>query len=111
MVPPSKIVVVKMVWPRVKLGLQGTSEIELTLAKPVGVSKFFCLLDAPSSSHGHRGGGAAIAKVSERAARVVAFDNLGDDSSPDVREAPLPPRKQRKACAASTIDAWLVFLL
>jgi hypothetical protein len=38
-VPSRKIGVVKMVWPRVKLRPQGTSEIELALVKPVGVSK------------------------------------------------------------------------
>jgi hypothetical protein len=35
-----------MVRPRVKLGPQSMLEIELTLAKPVEVSNFFCLLDA-----------------------------------------------------------------
>jgi hypothetical protein len=37
--PPRKISVVKVVHPRAKPGPQGTSEIELALAKPVGVSK------------------------------------------------------------------------
>jgi hypothetical protein len=85
-----KIGVVKMVRPSIKLRVQGTSEIELAPAKPVGVSKKLCLLDAPSSSHGHRSGGAAIAKGSEWTTRILAFDNLGDDSSPNVREAALP---------------------
>jgi hypothetical protein len=53
--------------------VQGMSEIELALAKLVGVFKFFCLLDAPSSSHGHRGGGAATAKAGEWAPHVAAF--------------------------------------
>jgi hypothetical protein len=41
MVPPRKIGVVKMVWLRIKIGPQGTSEIEWALTKPVGVSKKF----------------------------------------------------------------------
>jgi hypothetical protein len=76
--------------------VQGTSEIELALAKPIGVSKIFCLLDALSSSHGHHGRGAATAKEGEQAAHVAAFNNLGDDSSSDVREAALP--QENKEC-------------
>jgi hypothetical protein len=90
MMPLKRIGIVKMVRPKAKIGLQGMSEIELALAKTDGVSKQFCLLDAPSSSHSLRDGGPAVTKVSERTAHVVAFDNLGDDSSSDVRETPLP---------------------
>jgi hypothetical protein len=71
MAPPRKIDIVKMVRPRIKLGVQGTSEIELALAKMVGVSIFFCLLDASSSSHGRRNRGVDVAKACEWAARVV----------------------------------------
>jgi hypothetical protein len=92
--PSRKIGVVKVIWSRIKLAVQDTSKIELVLVKPVGVSKFFCLLDAPSSSHGRRGRGATAAKADKQAAHVVAFDNLGDDSSPDVREAALPQENE-----------------
>jgi hypothetical protein len=88
--------VVKMVRPKVKLGLQGMSEIELALTNTVGVPKIFCLLDAPSSSHGPCDGGTAMTKVSKRAAHVVAFDNLGDDLSPNVFQTPLPQGSQEE---------------
>jgi hypothetical protein len=94
--PPRKICIVKVIQPRIKPGVQGTSEIELALMKPVGVSKNFCLLDAPSSSCGHHGGGAATAKADERAACVVTFDNLGDDSSPDVCKVDLPQENEER---------------
>jgi hypothetical protein len=37
--------VIKTARPKTKLGCHGMSEIELALAKPVGVSRKFCLLD------------------------------------------------------------------
>jgi hypothetical protein len=74
-----------MVWLRVKTGPQCTSEIELALAKPVGVSNFFCLLDVVALSHGLHAVGLAMTHIGECTARVVAFDNLSDDSSPDAR--------------------------
>jgi hypothetical protein len=46
--------VVKMAWPKVKPGLPGMSEIELTITKPVGVSKKFCLLDVAALRFGDR---------------------------------------------------------
>jgi hypothetical protein len=57
---------------------RGTSEIELALAKPIGVSKKFHLRDNYSVS------------------RVRAFDYLGDDSSSDVRKTPSPERATEK---------------
>jgi hypothetical protein len=60
-----KIRVVKMVRLRIKIGVHGMLEIELALTKLVGVSKKFCLLDAPSSSHGPHGRGVAKAKTGE----------------------------------------------
>jgi hypothetical protein len=54
----------------------------LVVAKHVGVSKKFSLLDVAASSHARTMGATAT-----RTARVPAFDNLGDDLSPDVREA------------------------
>jgi hypothetical protein len=41
---PKKINNVKVVQPKVKPRPQGRSEIELALAKPVGVSNFFLLI-------------------------------------------------------------------
>jgi hypothetical protein len=60
-----KIRVVKMVRLRIKIRVHRMSEIELALTKLVGVSKKFCLLDAPSSSHGPHGRGVAKAKTGE----------------------------------------------
>jgi hypothetical protein len=51
--------------------------------KPLGVSKKFCLLDVAASSQ-CCAGGIAMTHI----ARVPAFDNLGNDLSPDVRGAP-----------------------
>jgi hypothetical protein len=93
--------VVKVIHSKAKLGPKGTSEIELIVAKPIGVSKKFCLSDVPGSSpsrcdESHR----AVQTVAEQAPRIIYFDNLGDDSSPDLCEAlpskrvadvPLPP--------------------
>jgi hypothetical protein len=70
--------------PKARAGPRGTSKIELALAKPIGVSKKFCLLDAVGSSHVPH----ATGIVTTRAARVPAFDNLDDDSSLDVRKTP-----------------------
>jgi hypothetical protein len=46
----SKKIVVKVIRPKAKPRSTGMSEIELILAKSIGVSKKFCLSDAPSSS-------------------------------------------------------------
>jgi hypothetical protein len=91
MVPPKKKSILKVIQPKAKLGPKGTSEIELAQAKPIEVSKKFCLLDVPSSSHGPRDQGRVAIKVGgECASRVVTFDNLGDDSSLDIHEASSP---------------------
>jgi hypothetical protein len=97
--PLKKIGVVKVIRPMVKIGPHGTSEIELALAKPVGVSKKFCLLDVAAPSHGLRGASLTTTRSGECAARVAAFDNLGDDSSPDVRKTPSPKRAEEKHAA------------
>jgi hypothetical protein len=81
---------VKVVCLRVKIGPQGTSEIELALAKPVGMPKKNFLLDVAAPSHGVCGASLSMARAGERATRVPAFNNLGDDSSPDVRKTPSP---------------------
>jgi hypothetical protein len=90
---------VKVVDLRAKPEPQGMSETELALMRPVGVSKFFCLLDVPASSHGVHAEGPTVAYGGEHAARVMAFDNLGDDSSPDVCKT-LSPARTREKCPA-----------
>jgi hypothetical protein len=77
--PPKKISIVKVIRLKAKPGPTGMSEIELVLAKPVGVFKKFYFSDIPSSSknlrvEGHR----AVQVVSERASHVISFDNLDD---------------------------------
>jgi hypothetical protein len=78
--PPSKARL------KVKPRSCGMSEIELALAKPIGVFKKFRLLDVAASSHRPRTMGVATS----RAARVPTFDNLDDDSSPEVCKTPSP---------------------
>jgi hypothetical protein len=67
-------------------------EIELALAKPVGVSKKFYLLDVVALSYGPHVTGTA----STCAARVSAFDNLVDGSLPDVHRTPSLKRTVEK---------------
>jgi hypothetical protein len=93
--PSKKIGVVKVICPRVKTGPLGMLEIELALAKPVGVSKKICLLDVADLTHGLHCAGLNMAPTGECVARVAAFDNLGDDSSPDVRKTPSPKNMGR----------------
>jgi hypothetical protein len=71
------------------------SEIELALAKPVGVSKKFFLLGVAALSQRLLARGLTVVRVG-RPARVLALDNLGDDSSPDVHKAPSPERTAEK---------------
>jgi hypothetical protein len=87
MVPPppkmglgKKIGILKITQPKAKPRPQGMSEIELALVKPVGASEKFCLLDAAALSHRLHIMGIATTRV----ARVLTFNNLSDDSSPDV---------------------------
>jgi hypothetical protein len=68
------------------------SEIELALVKPVGVSKKFRLLDVVASSHELH----ATDVATTHTARVPTFDNLSDDSLPDVRETPLSEKMIEK---------------
>jgi hypothetical protein len=63
----------------------------LALAKPVGVSKKFFLLDVAASSLAR-----TVGTTPTHTARVPAFDNLGINSSPDVREAPSPRKTIEK---------------
>jgi hypothetical protein len=90
-----KVGVLKVTRLKTKLGLQGTSEIELALAKTVGVSKKFHPLDVVASSHGPR----TVGITTTHAARVPTFDNLRDDSFADVRGTPSPKRMTEK-CAS-----------
>jgi hypothetical protein len=72
---------------------KGTSRIDFILAKPIGVSKKFCLSDVLGSSWSRRDEGhRAIEIVANRAPCVISFDNVGDDSSPDFCEASPPKR-------------------
>jgi hypothetical protein len=82
-IPLKKISILKVVRPKAKPGLRGMLEIEL-------VSKKFYLLDLPGSSHGPHDEDRVVNKVHECTARVMAFDNLGNDSSPDIQRAPSP---------------------
>jgi hypothetical protein len=102
--PTKKIGILKIAWPKAKPGSWGTSEIELPLAKPVGVSKKFRLLDAAASSHRLHTAGI----TTTHAARVRAFNNLGDDSSLDVHKTPLPAKMVEKRVSAA-IDVWWIF--
>jgi hypothetical protein len=97
--PSKNIGAVKVIHPRVKTGLQGTSEIELALMKLVGVSKKFCLLDVAAPSHWLRGASLTMTRSSERTGRLAAFDNLDDDSSHDVHKTPSPKRAEEKCVA------------
>jgi hypothetical protein len=90
--PSKKVGVLKIAQLKAKPGPRCTSEIELALAKPVGVSKKFHLLDLAASSHKPRSVGAATTRI----ARVSAFDNLDDDSSSDVRKTPSPGKMIEK---------------
>jgi hypothetical protein len=87
-----KVGVLMIARPKAKPGPQGTSEIELALAKTIGVSKKFCLLDVAASSHEPYAVGATTT------ARVLAFDNLDDDSLIDLCETP-PQQKMIEKCA------------
>jgi hypothetical protein len=87
--PVKKVSVLKIVLPKLRPGPRGTSEIELTLMKPIGVSKKFCFSDVPSSSLGQRNevgptaqmpGGMVTKAAGERAAHVIRFAGLGDSS-------------------------------
>jgi hypothetical protein len=89
--PTKKGGVLKISHPKARPGPRGTSAIELALVKPVGVYKKFCLLDVAASSHA-RATSAAITHTT----RVQAFDNLGDDTSSDVHEAPSPKTTMEK---------------
>jgi hypothetical protein len=110
--PAKKIIVVKVIWLKPGPRLRGTSEIELALVNPIGVSKKFCFSNMPSSTQGwHDEGGHAVQAVGEPVARVIKFTSL-DDSSSDVRELS-PPRKTiaMDVPNASNGYTWLVFLL
>jgi hypothetical protein len=81
--PTKKVGVFKISHLKARPGPCGMSAIELVLAKPVGMSKKILLLDVAALSHTHTTGTATTCT-----AWVRAFDNLDDDSSPDVHEAP-----------------------
>jgi hypothetical protein len=90
--PAKRISILKIARPKANPGPQGTSEIELALAKPVGVSKKFRVLDVVCSSHRLHAVGVTLI----RATRVPAFNNLGVDSFPDVCRTPSPAKMVEK---------------
>jgi hypothetical protein len=97
--PPRMTNIVNVMWVKAKPEPQVVSEIELALAKPVGVSKNFWLLDVPAPSRGHHPKGRSVTHAAERVVCVVAFDNRGEDSSPDVRQTPSPKKAEAKRLA------------
>jgi hypothetical protein len=78
-----KVSVLKISRPKASPGPRGTFAIELALVKPLGVSKKFRLLDVAASCQA-----CAVGVTMTRTALVSGFNNLGDDSSPSVHEAP-----------------------
>jgi hypothetical protein len=54
------------------------------------VSKNFCLSNALGTSQVPHDEGRMVTNVAKHAAHVVAFDNLGYDSSPDIHGVPSP---------------------
>jgi hypothetical protein len=89
--PAKKVGILNISRLKARPGPPGMSVMELALAKPIGLSKKFLLLDIAASSHAHT----AVAAMTH-IARSPAFDNLGDDSSSDVREAPSLERAMEK---------------
>jgi hypothetical protein len=81
--PTKKVGALKISHPKARPGPQGTTAIELALVKPLRVSKKIHMLDVAALSQAR-----ATGTMTTCAARVPAFDNLGDDSSLDVHEAP-----------------------
>jgi hypothetical protein len=69
----------------------GVAHLLICYYRTIGLSKMFHLLDVAASSHTHAMGAAAT-----RTTRVLAFDNLGDDSPPDVHKTPSPERLLEK---------------
>jgi hypothetical protein len=107
--PARNVGVLKIAHPKAKPGSHGTSEIQLALVKPVGVSKKFHILDAPGLSHRPPTPGV----TTTRAAQVPAFNNIDDDSSSDVRRMPSPVRtiERRVSLPPSVFGEFLCFSL
>jgi hypothetical protein len=79
--PAKKGSVLKMFRPKVPPGVRGTLVLELALAKPVGVSKKFHLMDVAAPP-------LMPSAAVPCAARVPAFNNLEGDSSLGSRAGP-----------------------
>jgi hypothetical protein len=79
--------IVKVIHLKAKPGPKGMSAIELILAKPTRVSKFFCLSDVPPGSSQSRRdeGHFTVETIIKLDPHMITFDNLGDDSSLNVR--------------------------
>jgi hypothetical protein len=83
------------------------SEIELALAKPIGVSKKIHLLDVAVLPDAPRASGVTMV----HAARVATFDNLGRDLSPDTHAAPSPKgRIEKRASSLKRMTEKCTFL-
>jgi hypothetical protein len=82
--PAKKGSVLKMFRPKVPPGVRGTLVLELALAKPVGVSKKFRLMDVAAPPLMPLTSSAVV----PCAARVPAFNNLEGDSSLGSRAGP-----------------------
>jgi hypothetical protein len=74
------------------------------------VCKKFCLLDVAALSPGLHVVSLGMTRV-ELTAQVPAFDNLNDDSSPDVQETPSPKKDggKRASSPPSTPGEFLCF--
>jgi hypothetical protein len=107
--PTKKIGVLKIARTKAKPAPRGMLEIELALMKPIRVSKIFCLLDTAGSSHGPH----AAAITATHTAHVPAFNNLSDDSSPDVCWTPSHVRtiERRASPPPSVSSEFLCFSL
>jgi hypothetical protein len=89
--PTKKVSVLKISHAKAQPGPRGTSTIEFALAKPLEVFKKFRLLDVVASSQAR-----ATGISTTHTTQVLAFNNLDDDSSPNVLEAPSPRAAMEK---------------
>jgi hypothetical protein len=72
--------IVKVIRLKAKPGLKCTSEMELILAKPIGVSNKIFLSDVPGSSQIRRDEGHRVVEMfGEQAPHMITFDNHDDE--------------------------------
>jgi hypothetical protein len=75
-----------------KAGANRATPSKMVSPPPVGVSKMFHLLDVAASSYGFHAVGVTVTHI----ARVPAFNNLSDDTSPNDHGTPPPKRTKEK---------------